>query len=338
MGPAPPNPSASRVTDQRRVTLLAENNPAATLTMLDISVVICTYTESRLKTVLATVTSVRQQSYACREIILVVDHNQALLNQLKQALPDASVVPNASARGLSGARNTGLRLAQGAIVAFIDDDAVASFDWLRCLASHYAVDSVIAVGGAIKPRWEGGTARWFPEEFYWVFGCTYRGMPSQAAPVRNLIGCNMSFRKAAFAAIGEFYEGIGRTATQPLGCEETELCIRARQRLPGSEIIFDPICLVYHLVPQSRVSWRYLCSRCFSEGLSKARVTRLIGAGDGTASERHYALRTLPAGLLRGVFDALLRRDNAGLARALAIVVGFSCTVCGYVVGLSITR
>ena len=43
------------------------------------------------------------------------------------------------------------------------------------------------------------------------------------------MGCNMSFRREVFERIGGFAEEIGRIGKNPLGCEETELCIRARQ-------------------------------------------------------------------------------------------------------------
>ncbi|MFN8568873.1 MAG: hypothetical protein U0Z44_15460 [Kouleothrix sp.] len=33
---------------------------------------------------------------------------------------------------------------------------------------------------------------------------TYRGAPSATAPVRNLIGANMSFRRELFTAVGGF--------------------------------------------------------------------------------------------------------------------------------------
>lgn len=46
---------------------------------MKISVVICAYTEKRWDDVLAAVASVRAQSLAAHEVILVVDHNPALL-------------------------------------------------------------------------------------------------------------------------------------------------------------------------------------------------------------------------------------------------------------------
>jgi hypothetical protein len=192
---------------------------------------------------------------------------------------------------------------------------------------------VLGVGGAIVPVWAAGRPGWFPEEFDWVVGCTYRGMPDTAAPVRNLIGCNMSFRRRVFEAVGGFRSGIGRIGTRPAGCEETELCIRVRQRWPEGVLLYEPSARVYHRVPASRARWRYFHARCYYEGRSKAAVARFVGAGDGLASERAYTLRTLPRGFALGLADALRLEDMAGLARAGTIAAGLGATAAGYLIG-----
>lgn len=61
----------------------------------------------------------------------------------------------------------------------------------------YDAPRVMGVGGSIVPRWESARPGWMPRKLDWVVGGTYRGMPATTAPVRNLIGCNMSFRRAA---------------------------------------------------------------------------------------------------------------------------------------------
>ncbi|MEO5574739.1 MAG: glycosyltransferase family 2 protein, partial [Gaiellaceae bacterium] len=189
-----------------------------------------------------------------------------------------------------------------------------------------------AVGGGVEPHWLAGRPRAFPDEFQWVVGCTYRGMPETTSRVRNVIGANMSLRRDVFEEIGGFRSGIGRVGTRPVGCEETELCIRAQRRWPDGVILFEPRAAVRHTVPASRAGWRYFTSRCYAEGLSKALVARFAGAGAGLSSERTYTFRTLPRGVARGISDAL-RGDVAGLGRAGAIVAGLLVTTTGYLVG-----
>ena len=306
-------------------------------TRLDISVVICAHTEKRWNETLAAVESVRAQSFPGREIIVVVDHNPVLYRSLADALPGVRVVENSEERGLSGGKNTGVAHAQGDIVAFLDDDAVADPDWLKFFADSYADPAVIGVGGLTLPSWKLPRPSWFPREFDWVVGCTYRGMPQSRSPVRNLLGGNASFRRAAFELAGGFQNGIGRSAgKRPLGCEETEFCIRLRQRSPQSVLLFDNRSVIWHLVPAERCRFAYFRSRCYAEGLSKALVTASVGAGDGLSSERRYTTRTLPGGVARGVAD-LLRGDLSGLGRAGAIVAGVTAATAGYVPG-SVSR
>lgn len=305
-----------------------------------ISVVICAYTEDRWADVLAAVASVRAQSRPALETLLVVDHHQALLDRLVQEFkdpPDGAVVrvlANAGPRGLSAGRNTGIAAARGDVVAFLDDDAVAERDWLQHFAEAYADPRVLAVGGRTEPVWASGRRpAWFPEEFDWVVGCTYRGLPSGRVRVRNVLGGNASFRREAFDAAGGFATGIGRDGSKrPLGGEETELCIRLGRARPDAILLIDDRAVIHHRVPEAREHFRYFRTRTYAEGLSKALVARSVGADKGLESERRYTTRVLPAGVVRGLRDALLARPG-GAGRAGAIVAGVLMAAGGYLVG-----
>ncbi|WP_433223724.1 glycosyltransferase family 2 protein [Microtetraspora malaysiensis] len=301
------------------------------------SVVICAYTEDRWDDIRAAVESVRRQRRPAHELILVVDHNPDLHLRLKREYPDAVVVENAHERGLSGGRNTGTEVAGGDVVAFLDDDAVADPGWLEAFETGFADPAVAGVGGLTRPLWTaGGRPRWFPEEFDWTVGCTYRGMPVERAPIRNVMGGNAAFRRDVVSEVGGFSTAIGRSVqgrrSRPLGCEETEFCIRLSQRRPGAVLLFEPGAAIGHKVSAERARFGYFRARCYAEGLSKALVTSSVGAGDGLSSERGYTFRTLPLGVLRGLGDAV-RGDLAGLGRAGAIVIGLAWTTWGYLVG-----
>jgi GT2 family glycosyltransferase len=300
--------------------------------LLHCSVVVCAYTEKRWDDLVAAMGSLRAQTMAPDEVIVVVDHNPELLARVAAELPQVTSVGNPERRGLSGARNAGLAVATGDIVAFLDDDAAAEPDWLALLVEGYENPAVVGVGGSAEPEWTSGRPAWFPREFDWVVGCTYRGMPASAAPVRNMIGCNMSFRREIFEDLGGFTAGIGRLGTRPVGCEETELCIRIGQRRPGSVIWFDPRAVVHHKVPAARANWAYFRSRCYAEGLSKAAVSGLVGSDQALASERAYSTKTLPKGVLAALRDGV-RGERAGFGRAAAIVAGVSIASVGYGLG-----
>jgi GT2 family glycosyltransferase len=298
-----------------------------------VSVVVCGYSDERWDDMLSAIDSVADQRVAARETIVVIDHNDALLRRLRAARPHVIALPSEGARGLSGARNTGVAAARGSIVAFLDDDARADRGWLERLLAPYDDPSVAGVGGRVDADWPHGRPRWFPREFDWVVGCSYAGLPDRREPIRNMIGANMSLRRSVFDAVGGFRDGIGRIGKRPLGCEETELCIRVRQQLPDATILFEPSASVVHRVTGERASWRYFGSRCYAEGLSKAAIASTVGRSDSLSSERAHVMRTLPRGVIRGLADALRRGDAGGLGRAVAIVSGLALTIAGYARG-----
>jgi GT2 family glycosyltransferase len=295
-----------------------------------LSVVICAYTEERWPDLVAAVTSVRKQDAPPGEIIVVIDHHERLLARARAELSGAVVVANTEARGLSGARNTGIATATGAIVAFVDDDATAGPGWTTALLAPYADPDVLGVGGKVVPRWDDARPAWLPEEFDWVVGCTYAGHRDDAGPVRNVIGANMSVRRDVVDAVGGFRHSLGRTADLPAGCEETELFIRATQRFPRGVVWYEPAAVVSHRVPVTRATRAYFRSRCYAEGISKTYVSRLVGSRDGLASERHYTTRALPRAFVRELSGAARRRDRAGLARAATLVTGIATTTAGF--------
>jgi O-antigen biosynthesis protein len=299
---------------------------------LRFSVVICAYTERRWEDIVAAVASIRAQTRPPVRTILVVDHNPSLLARACAAFPELVVIRNSGPRGLSGARNTGVSHAIGDVVAFLDDDAWAQPDWLERLAAGYRNPSVVGVGGTVRPVWPGQRPPWLPPEFDWVVGCTFVGMPTAPAPVRNLIGANMSFRREALDTVGGFTDGLGRVGTRPLGCEETELGIRLRQWRTDVQLLYEPAAVVHHRVTSERVAWAYFCSRCYAEGVSKAMVSRLVGARDALETERRYVRSVLPRAMVRGLYPR--RRDRAlGITGVGAIMAGLLLTTTGYVRG-----
>jgi glycosyltransferase involved in cell wall biosynthesis len=270
------------------------------------------------------------------EIIVVSDNNPALAARLLAQFTGITVAENHGAPGISTARNVGVALASGDIIAFIDDDAIADKDWLSQLARCYEDQRVLGVGGIVLPEWTGERPRWFPEEFDWVVGCSYRGLPRKASPVRNFIGCNMSFRREVFSVMEGFHEELGRVAAHPVGCEETDLCIRVGNHWPESILLYEPQAVVRQVVPTSRANWRYFLSRCFFEGRSKAHLARLVGSRVGLSSERSYTLRTLPTGIVLGLYDTVAQRNWYGIARASAIFVGLLYTTTSYLVASAV--
>lgn len=298
----------------------------------DVSVVVCAGTDDRWSDLVAALRSLDAQTLPAWELILVIDHNEALATRAALEFPVTRVIRNVRTSGLSGSRNTGVLAASGRVVAFIDDDGVAEPDWIAKLSEYYKRGvfggrSVLGVGGAVLPEWDATRPGWLPPEFDWAVGCSFRGMPNRVASVRNLIGCNMSFERSVLIAAGGFAESVGGVGSDLADGEETELCIRILERHARGAIVYDPELRVRHRVRPERATWQYFARRCFGEGASKARVVGLRGRRRGLSSEGSYVGRTLPLGMAR----ALAGGERDGIKRALTIPAGLAVTAAGYV-------
>jgi len=294
---------------------------------MTVSVVICAYTLDRWDQLSLAMASVAAQGGA-QETILVIDHNDELLERARDRWPEARVLANEGPRGLSSARNTALRVAAGDIVAFLDDDAAADPGWLDILVAGFTGPSVVAVGGSAVPIWPDAAPAVLPDELLWIVGCSYTGLPTEPGPVRNVMGCSMAFRRDPLMSIGGFNADTGRVGKLPIGCEETEACILLRQADPTHVVRYEPSARVRHHVSADRTRMAYVAHRSWCEGLSKAGIARTVGHQDALSTESAYATRVLPAAVWRE-----LRRGRRGVAAATAIVLSLGLAGAGYLRG-----
>jgi glycosyltransferase involved in cell wall biosynthesis len=288
----------------------------------DISVVICAYTQARWDDLVRAVESVERQVDPVAEVVVVIDHEDELLRRATARFPAHRVVANDRAPGLSGARDTGAAVCLGTVVAFLDDDAAVEPDWSAATARSYE-GAVLGGGGAVLPVWVAGRPQWWPPEFDWVVGCSYRGQATTRGSVRNPIGANMSIRRQVLEAVGGFDPRVGRLGAVPTGGEETELFIRARRAFPAADVVLEPAAVAHHWVPAARSRWRYFAARCRAEGSSKRTIGRLVGTEQALSAERGYVTRTIP-----GAVVAALRAGRP--ATAAALVAGVVLTAWGY--------
>lgn len=118
-----------------------------------------------------------------------------------------------------------------------------------------------------------------------------------------------------------------------LRCDDTEFCIRLAQVMPDRILLYEPCAQVFHHVTPARARWNYFRRRCYTEGMAKAMIARLVGRRDGLASERRYAIRALPQGIARSLRETI-HGDLTGLGRAAAIAAGLFITASGYLAGI----
>lgn len=302
--------------------------------MMDVSVVVSTYSEDKLECVLDCLKSLHEQSVLPREVILVLDSEPDLVEFYRSKVPRDVKVMMSGGFGLSNARNAGAKCAQGDIVAFIDDDARADEHWLRNLVRSYDHPEVLGVGGYACPVWEGSVPIWFPEELNWIVGCSYKGLPEHKATIRNPIGCNMSFRRSVFDTVGYFRTDIGRFGRMLLAGEEPELSMRILAKFSGSRIIYEPRAVVYHQVPRSRRKLSYFVRRSFYQGISIALfMPRKSTVRVGLSTENDY-LKYLIRVAVPSRVKRLYKLENLShlmimFLSTIAVLLGFSVAKLG---------
>ncbi len=294
-----------------------------------VSVIICAYTQERWLQLTKAVASVGAQTSPPVEIIVCIDHNEALLRQSEEYFGKARqegavplvVLANKYGGRLGSARNTAAESASGEVLAFLDDDAVAAADWLERLIAPYEDDRVGAVGGAPWPVFEAKRPRWFPYEFDWVFGCAYRGLPLTRAPLAHLIGANMSARSSALREVGGFHSDDH---------DDMDMCHRIAHA--KHRVVYEPGAVVYHFVPASRTTWHYFWRRCYLVNQGKVTAFANMREASNLGAELTFVTRTLTTGVLAEL-RRVVRGDLYGLARVGAIVAGIAMAGLGHVSG-----
>src|SRR5947209_11743247 len=195
-----------------------------------ISVVVCSYNGAR--TIRDCLDGLEQLAYPDYEVIVVDDGSTDSTAAIASRY-DYRLIRTEN-RGLSNARNTGLKAATGEIVAYIDDDAYPDPHWLTYLAARFLSTSHAAVGGPnLAPPGDGPIAE-----------CIAR---APGGPVHVLLsdceaehipGCNMAFRKTCLEAVGGFDPQF-RTAG-----DDVDVCWRLQER--GWTLGFSPAAMVWH--------------------------------------------------------------------------------------------
>ena len=176
--------------------------------------------------------------------------------------------------GLSRARNAGLGVATGELVAFVDDDAAVAPDWARQITEPFTEDDVGCVGGACLPVFVSERPRWLSERLLQYAGVTrFRERRDALARRDYPFGANICFRREALAE--GFPENLGRTGSALLSGEEVVAVDRVRGR--GYRIVLEPAAVVHHLVPPERCRGSYFWRRLWWQGVTRARAEASAG-------------------------------------------------------------
>jgi glycosyltransferase involved in cell wall biosynthesis len=300
-----------------------------------VSVIICTYDEGRIKDLEDCLKSLLEQDFNDFEILIVVDHNERLYRNLKERLNNQKVeviLNNSPRRGQASTMNRGIEKSHGEIVCFIDDDAVASRNWLSKIVDTYDANTV-SVGGRIEPLWIGRKPSYLPEEFYWLIGATGNYLGKNAREVRNLWSGNISYRKSLFNIVGYFKEDLGMANDPLFQGEDAEFGLRLR-KLTGKSVRYNPEAVVYHKIRSERVKFISLLKRAFEQGYAKAYIKKAYKNTDALSVEQDYLKLLFKSCLKRLKLTVFGPRRSEAAQQLVFTVTATSIVLLGFMVGL----
>ena len=164
-------------------------------------------THNRAESLRATLSSLLAQSLEQDYEILVMDNAStddipAVVEEVNRSSSRTVRYIRESLLGLHYARHAGARAARAPILAFTDDDAVCSPDWLRQLLAAFDNPRVGCVGGKILPRWEVNPPRWILR-YPGALGLLDRGDAfRELAWPEDIYGGNFSVRREVLFSLG----------------------------------------------------------------------------------------------------------------------------------------
>lgn len=271
--------------------------------MIELSVIIPTYNRSEmLIDVLSGLLS--QDADPARFEVIVLDDGStddtaSIVGTYERGALTLRYVHQENA-GLNNARNHAARVAEGPLLAYLDDDVRVPPDYVsQVLAAFEANPDADAMAGRIlldleasPPPWLTGGLRLYLSEFD-------RGdTPEVLSPPEYPRGANFAVRADTLERLGGFHPLLDRRGGSLISGGEQELF--QRLHAAGGVIVSWPAAWVHHRVPAERLTLDWFRRRAQAQGTSDALLegTRRSAATIGREIVR--AARTLPI-LARGV-------------------------------------
>jgi glycosyltransferase involved in cell wall biosynthesis len=238
---------------------------------MDVSVVVCTFNRAALLgETLASLACQNVPSDLRWEIIVVDNNSRDQTREVIERFARRAPVPTTNLfegrQGLSHARNSAVTHAQGAILAFTDDDVTPERDWIRAVLRALERHRADGVGGRVLPKWAGHRPSWLRDDFLAGLAMLASEEFGRLEPGnrRMIYGANMAFRRELFGELGAFDPKLGPIGAKLYGQDDTEFVRRALRA--GKTIVYDPSLVVWHHVGPDRMRKGYFRKLSFDRG------------------------------------------------------------------------
>lgn len=228
-----------------------------------VSIVVIDYKKGRNPLLVECLEAIGKQTYSNYEIILVTDYENDLNYPKLRKLSYGKYV------GPAEKRDEGGKMAKGEILAFIDDDAYPSPQWLEKVVRHFQDKKIVGVGGPgvtpPKVSWQEQASGWASASPLGAGPYTYRFLPGKKQFVDDYPSMNLAVRRSDFLQIGGYDSNYWPG-------EDTKLCLDLVHKL-GKKIIYDPEAIVYH---HRRPLWKPHLRQNGNFGLHRGYFARVL--------------------------------------------------------------
>jgi len=244
---------------------------------MDITVILCTYNRCQSLSKALESVAASQLPDSIEWEVLIVDNNSK--DQTKQVAEGFCRLHPGRFRywfeakpGKSNALNTGIGEARGTILAFMDDDVLVAPTWLRNITAPLISGEWAGAGGRICAQEVVAPPPWLALEgpcslapMLALFDLGDQAIELKTPP----FGTNMAFRKTIFGKLGGFRTDMGPSPGSELRNEDMEF--GRRVMAAGERLWYEPSAVVYHAIPENRLTRRYLLRFWYDHGRAMAR-------------------------------------------------------------------
>lgn len=179
--------------------------------------------------------------------------------------------------GKPHALNAGIAATDGDLIGLIDDDEEVDAGWFESISRHFGhgADVVDFIGGKCLPLWGAPRPEWLGRGYLGVIGWVDPGDKATAMDESYpgiLMGGNAVIRRSVLERAGTYSVALNRSGAALLGCEDEDMYHRLLAH--GARGRYAPDLVIYHHVPEARLTRRYFRRWCFWRGVSLGVMDR----------------------------------------------------------------